>query len=152
MIQRLRLNEAELLSFSQQLQAVLPEHALIFLQGQLGAGKTTFVRGLLRAAGYQEAVRSPTFTIVEEYQIAQRFYAHLDLYRLSNAEELEWLGIRDYLEQGLVLIEWAEHGAGVLPAADLTIEIKVNDDFSRDIHLFGALESALIEQLQTENA
>lgn len=98
---------------------------IVYLQGELGTGKTTLTRGLLRGLGYQGKVRSPTYTLVEPYQVAQGTVYHLDLYRLGSPDELEWLGLRDMLgEQALLLIEWPERGAGVLPAPDLEIHIE----------------------------
>ncbi len=108
--------------FGAKLWEKLPEKALIFLHGDLGAGKTTLVRGLLRAAGVTGAIKSPTYAVIEEYSVAQRKIFHFDLYRLADAEELEWIGIDDYLNQNaLCLIEWSCKGAGVLPKADINI-------------------------------
>ena len=105
---------------------MLPRQCLVFLNGELGAGKTTLVRGVLREAGFSDAVKSPTFTLVEEYTIAGRKVFHFDLYRLTSPEELETIGIRDYLAQpSLCFIEWPELGRGFLPNADCIINLTI---------------------------
>ena len=113
-------------AFGAKLLNSLPDKCTVFLQGDLGAGKTTLVRGFMRAAGYTGAVKSPTFTLVEEYFIADRKIYHFDLYRLNDPEELEWIGIRDYFEQqATCFIEWPERGRGFLPEPDYSIELTV---------------------------
>src|SRR5262245_10887502 len=97
---------------------------MIGLKGELGSGKTTLVRGILRALGITDAVRSPTFTLLENYSVQPLEIVHLDLYRVQSPAEIEALAIRELLEPGRVfLIEWPERGAGALPAADLDIEL-----------------------------
>jgi tRNA threonylcarbamoyladenosine biosynthesis protein TsaE len=102
---------------------------VIYLCGDLGAGKTTWVRGFLAASGVAGAVRSPTYTLVELYELTDAIAVHLDLYRLQTAAELEPLGVRDWAGPGyLWLIEWPERGGGGLPKRDLTVTLRAGDD------------------------
>lgn len=97
---------------------------VVTLQGELGAGKTTLVGGVLNALGFAGPARSPTYTLIEPYETAALHLYHLDLYRLSDAGEVEALGIRDLLtEHSALLVEWPERGTGRLPEADLRISI-----------------------------
>lgn len=115
-------------AFGAALWQALPESCLIFLHGELGAGKTTLVRGALRAAGFLGAVKSPTYNLVEEYQQDGHTLFHFDLYRLQDAEELEWIGIDDYFQQpARCFIEWPEMGEGFLPQHDIDIKFKIID-------------------------
>lgn len=120
------LNSAEETEqFGAELFKSVPSKHLIFLQGDLGAGKTTMVRGFLRAAGYNGVVKSPTYTLVEEYTIGTRKIFHFDLYRVVDPEELEWIGIRDYFDQeSICFIEWPDRGKGFLPEPDRVITLK----------------------------
>lgn len=103
---------------------LIADGALVALSGDLGAGKTTLVRGILRGLDHDGIVRSPTYTLFEEYHFEQRPVLHLDLYRLSDPQELDYLGLRDALaEKPLVLVEWPERGAAALPTWDLEIFI-----------------------------
>ena len=97
---------------------------MIYLQGDLGAGKTTLTRGFMRAFGYTGAVKSPTYTLVEPYEFELCNIYHFDLYRLSDPEEVSYLGTDEYFaESNLCLVEWAEKGAKWLPGADLLIDM-----------------------------
>jgi tRNA threonylcarbamoyladenosine biosynthesis protein TsaE len=100
------------------------EPRVLYLSGELGAGKTTLAAASLRELGVTEAVRSPSYALVELYQLGQRCAVHVDLYRLQGRSELEQLGLRDYLNgQTLLLIEWPERGAGALPQCDLAVRL-----------------------------
>lgn len=99
----------------------------VSLYGALGAGKTTLVRGLLRARGHPGPVRSPTYTLVESYVLAGAPVHHFDLYRLGAARELELIGARDYFDgESLCLVEWPEHGEALLGRADLELRIAID--------------------------
>ena len=117
------------------LAAALAGHGVVYLEGELGAGKTTLARGILRGYGHEGAVKSPTYTLVEPYELAGVTVYHFDLYRLTDPEELELLGIRDYCRpDALALVEWPERGHPLLPPPDMVITIR-SGIHGRDIEL-----------------
>lgn len=113
-------------SLGRELAAALGGRGVVYLEGELGAGKTTLTRGILRGYGHSGAVKSPTYTLVEPYELAAATVYHFDLYRLTDPEELELMGMRDYCRADtLAVIEWPERGHPFLPPADLIITIRV---------------------------
>ncbi|MCO7224868.1 tRNA (adenosine(37)-N6)-threonylcarbamoyltransferase complex ATPase subunit type 1 TsaE [Pleionea sp. CnH1-48] len=110
--------------------SVLSEAGVIYLLGELGAGKTTLVRGLLRSLGFEGSTKSPTYTLVEPYLVGGRHIFHFDLYRLADPEELEYIGVDEYFgeQQGLCLIEWPDKGQGWLPEPELIIHLQPKGD------------------------
>ena len=118
------VDETAMEGLGRRLAGWLRPGLVIALRGPLGAGKTTLVRGVLRGLGHRGIVRSPTYALVETYELAACRFCHCDLYRLADPEELETIGLRDFLDEAAVLfVEWPDRGRGFLPPADLEITI-----------------------------
>ncbi len=116
--------EGSQLKLAAVIASSLQPGSVIFLEGDLGTGKTTLVRGILQGLGYEGNVKSPTYTLVEPYQVSSYDLYHFDLYRLGEPDELEYAGGRDYFDgQAINLIEWPEKAEGYLPEPDLLFEL-----------------------------
>ncbi len=111
-------NEKATLALGKKLSQLVPPVSMIYLQGELGAGKTTFVRGFLSGFGFKGKVKSPTYTMLETYHVGDKYVYHADLYRLKSPAELNDLGFRDYFDLGIFLVEWPELGEGYLVSPD----------------------------------
>ena len=120
-----RIDEVRLKALAVRLAPAVGEGGVIHLAGELGAGKTTFARALLLALGVGERIKSPTYSLIESYQVGDLDLHHLDLYRIADASELEWLGLADLTARSaLLLIEWPDRGGSALPAPDLAIHLR----------------------------
>ena len=142
-------NELATVAMGNALAEVIKSGAVIFLHGDLGAGKTTLTRGIIQGFGHQGKVKSPTYTIVEPYELAAQQIYHFDLYRLADPEELEFMGIRDYFASNAIcLIEWPEKGGMLLAKPDLDITLEYVDE-QRKISIIGRTTKgiSIVDQL-----
>jgi tRNA threonylcarbamoyladenosine biosynthesis protein TsaE len=122
-------DEAATIAAGGRLANVISAGLMISLHGDLGAGKTTFVRGLLHGLGHQGKVKSPTYTLVEPYVISKFNIYHFDLYRFNDPEEWDAAGFRDYFNpDSLCLVEWPEKAGHLIPQADMDVTLSIEKD------------------------
>ena len=146
--------EDAMVKFGHRLGLACNGDATVFLRGNLGMGKTTLCRGVLQGYGYSGAVKSPTYTLVEPYELNAALVYHFDLYRLGDPEELEYVGIRDYFSQPAVrLIEWPDRGYGILPEADVALAIERNGEGRRvSCRAHSAIGKRVLERLGLDSS
>lgn len=145
-------NEAATVAIGNSLAQIIQQGAVLFLHGDLGAGKTTLTRGIVQGAGHNGKVKSPTYTLVEPYELELCSIYHFDLYRLGDPEELEYMGIRDYFSPSAIcIIEWPEKGHGFIPLPDLNITMEYVEE-QRKINIEAGSErgEALLNTLHND--
>ena len=143
MVELVSLSAAETEAVGGSLAARLEVGDVVTVKGELGAGKTTFVRGACRALGVTEPVTSPTFTIGHRYR-GRVDVSHLDLYRFTGVSPAEWGDLEPYFDDAIVFVEWPEAGSGVLPRPRVTVELEHVDEQRRRIRL-DAADATLLE-------
>lgn len=120
--------EEETVKVAMEMARCIQTPLLMTFRGEIGAGKTTFIRAMLRAIGVKSAIKSPTFSLVESYLVRDLHIHHFDLYRIHDEEELDYIGFRDYFgTNALCCIEWPEHGASYLTRVDIEFSLKTLD-------------------------
>ena len=146
-LNRVLVDEEATVAFGRNLHGAIKQHcgdrAVIYLHGDLGAGKTTLVRGVLREMNHMGAVKSPTYTLLEPYETIAGNIFHFDLYRLASPEELEFLGFDEIFSgPGLKFVEWPEQGAGWLPPANVEVALNLYSPTSDDqlLNTFSAMQ------------
>jgi tRNA threonylcarbamoyladenosine biosynthesis protein TsaE len=146
-------DEAATIALGTRVAAAMHEGAVVYLHGPLGAGKTSLARALLTALGVGERIKSPTYSLIEGYQAPAMPAWHLDLYRIADPGELEWLGLDALADPAaLVLVEWPERGAGALPAADLALHMDYAGAGRRAAaQVFTARGRRLLERMDAAN-
>ena len=121
--------EAQLTAFAAKIAMILVSGDVVYLRGELGTGKTTFARAIIQQMGRVDSVTSPTFTLIETYDLNEVLVAHLDLYRIESEAEMEGVGLRDYLDgDWICLIEWPDRAPGMLPDPDLTVDLAYEEN------------------------
>ncbi|EWH00227.1 tRNA (adenosine(37)-N6)-threonylcarbamoyltransferase complex ATPase subunit type 1 TsaE [Halomonas sp. BC04] len=152
---RVRLDDEDRqVALGRRLGRALGGQGRVYLEGELGAGKTTLTRGILRAHGHEGAVKSPTYTLVEPYEIGGMRLYHFDLYRLGDPEELEFIGGRDlFADDALCIVEWPCRGAGWLPEPDLRITLSLGEPGrAASLEAFSELGRSVLATLSQELA
>ncbi|SFW20359.1 tRNA (adenosine(37)-N6)-threonylcarbamoyltransferase complex ATPase subunit type 1 TsaE [Nitrosovibrio sp. Nv17] len=134
--------EAATLALGAELASLLHAGLVVFLEGDLGAGKTTLARGILQGLGYEGKVKSPTYNLVEVYEISRLYFYHFDFYRFDNPEEWEEAGFREYFNgESVCLVEWPEKAGASLPAADLRVRLGVAGTNHRHVEVQAPTEA-----------
>lgn len=145
-------DEIATVSMGNRVADIIEQGAVIYLHGDLGAGKTTFTRGVVQGFGHTGKVKSPTYTLVEPYELERANVYHFDLYRLGDPEELEYMGIRDYFSpDAICVVEWPEKGGEFIPVPDLDITLSYMGN-ERKIVINSASERgvAIVEKLNNK--
>jgi len=144
-------DEVATVSMGNRVADIIEQGAVIYLHGDLGAGKTTFTRGVVQGFGHTGKVKSPTYTLVEPYELERANVYHFDLYRLGDPEELEYMGIRDYFSpDAICVVEWPEKGGEFIPVPDLDITLSyVGDERKIVINSASKRGVAIVEKLNS---